>query len=171
MRVIEDSLSRINAISLIHQRLYQSENIRGIKINTYLQELALDIIKNFSSTVQTSTIDLQCHIDNLDMDLEFAIPIGLITAELITNSCKYAFTTITQPKITISLTKQNTDLILVVMDNGIGKEQSLNTSGTSFGSKLIKSLSRKLRAEIAENSSSNGTSIQLKITNFKLYGN
>lgn len=171
MRVIEDSLSRINAISLIHQRLYQSENIRGIKINTYLQELALDIIKNFSSTVQTNTIDLQCHIDNLDMDLEFAIPIGLITAELITNSCKYAFTTITQPKITISLTKQNTDLILVVMDNGIGKEQSVNTSGTSFGTKLIKSLSRKLRAEITENSSPNGTSVQLKITNFKLYGN
>jgi two-component sensor histidine kinase len=171
MRVIEDSLSRINAISLIHQRLYQSENIRGIKINSYLQELAFDIIKNFSSTVQTSSIDLQCHIDDLDMDLESAIPIGLITAELITNSCKYAFTTITQPKITINLTKQNTDLILVVIDNGIGKEQSVNTSGTSFGTKLIKSLSRKLRAEIKENSSSNGTSIQLKITNFKLYGN
>ena len=171
MRVIEDSLSRINAISLIHKRLYQSENIRGIKINSYLQELAFDIIKNFSSTVQTSSIDLQCHIDDLDMDLESAIPIGLITAELITNSCKYAFTTITQPKITINLTKQNTDLILVVIDNGIGKEQSVNTSGTSFGTKLIKSLSRKLRAEITENSSSNGTSIQLKITNFKLYGN
>lgn len=45
MRVIEDSLSRINAISLIHQRLYQSDNIRGIKINTYLQELAFDILK------------------------------------------------------------------------------------------------------------------------------
>jgi two-component sensor histidine kinase len=171
MRVIEDSLSRINAISLIHQRLYQSENIRGIKINTYLQELAFDIIKNFSSTVQISTIDLQCHIEDLDMDLEFAIPIGLITAELITNSCKYAFTTITHPKINISLTKQNTDLVLVVMDNGVGKEQSVNTTGTSFGTKLIKSLSRKLRAEITENSSSNGTSIQLKITNFKLYGN
>lgn len=171
IRVIEDSLSRINAISLIHQRLYQSDNIRGIKINTYLQELAFDILKNFSATVQTNTIDLQCNIDDLDMDLESAIPIGLITAELITNSCKYAFTTITQPKITISLTKQSTDLILAVTDNGIGKQDSVNTSGTTFGTKLIKSLSRKLRAEITENSSPNGTSIQLKITNFKLYGN
>lgn len=171
IRVIEDSLSRINAISLIHQRLYQSENIRGIKINTYLQELAFDIVKNFSSTAQTNPIDLQCHIDDLDMDLESAIPIGLITAELITNSCKYAFNSIPLPKIAISLTKQNTDLILTITDNGIGKEQSANTSGTSFGTKLIKSLSRKLRAEITEDSSSNGTSIQLKITNFKLYGN
>lgn len=47
IQVIEDSLSRINAISLIHQRLYQSDNIRGVKINNYLQELALDILKTF----------------------------------------------------------------------------------------------------------------------------
>ena len=171
IRVIEDSLSRINAISLIHKRLYQSDNIRGIKINTYLQELAFDILKNFSATVNPSSIDLQCNIDDLDMDLESAIPIGLITAELITNSCKYAFINITQPKITISLAKQTTGLILAVTDNGVGKQQSINTSGTAFGTKLIKSLSRKLRAEITENSSSNGTSIQLKITNFKLYDN
>lgn len=171
MRVIEDSLSRINAISLIHQRLYQSENIRGIKINTYLQELAHDILKNFSSSVTTTPIQLTCKVDELNMDLEFAIPIGLITAELITNSCKYAFTGIEKPEINITLNKQNDTLILKVIDNGIGKQAAVNESGTSFGTKLIKSLSRKLRAEIIENSSSTGTSIQLKITNFKLYGN
>jgi two-component sensor histidine kinase len=171
MRVIEDSLSRINAISLIHQRLYQSENIRGIKINTYLQELAHDILKNFSSSVTTTPIQLTCKVDELNMDLEFAIPIGLITAELITNSCKYAFTGIEKPEINITLNKQNDTLILKAIDNGIGKQAAVNESGTSFGTKLIKSLSRKLRAEIIENSSSTGTSIQLKITNFKLYGN
>ena len=171
MRVIEDSLSRINAISLIHQRLYQSENIRGIKINTYLQELAHDILKNFSSSVTTTPIQLTCKVDELNMDLESAIPIGLITAELITNACKYAFTGIEKPEINITLNKQNDTLILKVIDNGVGKQAAVNESGTSFGTKLIKSLSRKLRAEIKENSSPNGTSIQLKITNFKLYGN
>ena len=170
IQIIEDSLSRINAISLIHQRLYQSENIRGIKINTYLQELAVDILKNFSATIQTTPIDLQCNVDDLNIDLESAIPIGLITAELITNSCKYAFLNITQPKINISLEKHDAYLILVVTDNGVGKQDSENKSKTTFGTKLIKSLSRKLRAEILENSSSTGTSIQLKITNFKLYG-
>jgi pentatricopeptide repeat protein len=171
MRVIEDSLSRINAISLIHQRLYQSDNIRGIKINTYLQELAFDILKNFTPTSQSNPIVLQCQIDDLDMDLESAIPIGLITAELITNACKYAFTSIEKPEIKIALNKQNNILILTVTDNGVGKQASVNESGTSFGTKLIKSLSRKLRAEINENSSEKGTVIQLKINNFKLYGN
>ena len=171
MRVIEDSLSRINAISLIHQRLYQSDNIRGIKINTYLQELAIDILKNFTPTLQSNPIVLQCQIDDLDMDLESAIPIGLITAELITNACKYAFTSIEKPKIKIALNKQNNILILTVTDNGVGKQASKNESGTTFGTKLIKSLSRKLRAEINENSSEKGTVIQLKINNFKLYGN
>jgi two-component sensor histidine kinase len=171
MRVIEDSLSRINAISLIHQRLYQSDNIRGIKINTYLQELAFDILKNFTPTSQSNPIVLQCQIDDLDMDLESAIPIGLITAELITNACKYAFTSIEKPEIKIALNKQNNILVLTVTDNGVGKQASVNESGTSFGTKLIKSLSRKLRAEINENSSEKGTVIQLKINNFKLYGN
>ena len=169
MRVIEDSLSRINAISLIHQRLYQSDNIRGIKINTYLQELAFDILKNFSSSVTTTPIQLTCKVDDLNMDLESAIPIGLITAELITNACKYAFTSIEKPEITISLNKQQEALVLIVTDNGVGKEASINASGTSFGTKLIKSLSRKLRADITEETSSKGTSIELKINSFKLY--
>jgi two-component sensor histidine kinase len=171
MRVIEDSLSRINAISLIHQRLYQSDNIRGIKINTYLHELAFDILKNFAPTLQTNPVVLQCDIDDMDMDLESAIPIGLITAELITNACKYAFTSIEKPEIKITLNKQNDILVLTVVDNGIGKQASVNESGTAFGTKLIKSLSRKLRAEMTENFSEKGTEIQLKINNFKLYGN
>lgn len=169
MRVIEDSLSRINAISLIHQRLYQSDNIRGIKINTYLQELAFDIMKNFSSSNTVTPIQLTCKVDGLNMDLESAIPIGLITAELITNSCKYAFTRIEKPEINITLNKQDNALILIVTDNGVGKQATINDSGTSFGTKLIKSLSRKLRAEIIEDTSENGTSIQLKINSFKLY--
>jgi two-component sensor histidine kinase len=74
-------------------------------------------------------------------------------------------------EITISsqLNKRLT-LVLIVTDNGIGKQAIHKQSGTSFGTKLIKSLSRKLRAEITEDSSEKGTSIQLKITNFKLYG-
>lgn len=171
MRVIEDSLNRINAISLIHQRLYQSDNIRGIKINTYLQELAIDIVKNFSSSVKTNSIVLKYNIDDLNMDLETAIPIGLITAELITNSCKYAFTNIVQPQIEIELTKTDSALLLSISDNGVGKGSSKMNTGTSFGTKLIKSLSRKLRAEIIENSSEKGTSITLKINSFKIYGN
>ena len=169
MRVIEDSLSRINAISLIHQRLYQSDNIRGIKINTYLQELAFDILKNFSSSVTTTPIQLTSKVDDLNMDLESAIPIGLITAELITNACKYAFLSIEKPEITITLNKQQDALVLIVTDNGIGKQATVNESGTTFGTKLIKSLSRKLRAEITEDTSEKGTSIQLKINSFKLY--
>lgn len=169
MRVIEDSLSRINAISLLHQRLYQSDNIRGIKINTYLQELAFDILKNFSSSVTTTPIQLTCKVDDLNMDLESAIPIGLITAELITNACKYAFLSIEKPEITITLNKQQDALVLIVTDNGVGKQAAVNESGTSFGTKLIKSLSRKLRAEIIEDTSNKGTSIQLKINSFKLY--
>lgn len=168
-QIIEDSLSRINAISLIHQRLYQSDNIRGVKINTYLDELTTDIITNFTSESQHK-IQISFNVDDLDMDLESAIPIGLITAELVTNACKYAFKDKANATINIQLHKQDTWLNLSVADNGIGK--SANTiNANSFGTKLIKSLSRKLRAELNEQSSEHGTIIYLKITNFKLYGN
>lgn len=165
-RVIEDSLNRISAISLIHQRLYQTENIRGIKIDSYLRELCNDLIQNFSSN-NTTKITPNYNIENLVLDLETAIPIGLISAELVTNACKYAFNNISNPQITISLKIDEQKMILKVSDNGTGKLNQ-QTSGTSFGTKLIKSLSRKLKAEIFENSS-NGTEVILTINQFKIY--
>ena len=165
-RVIEDSLNRISAISLIHQRLYQTENIRGIKIDSYLRELCNDLIQNFSSN-STNKITPNYNIENLVLDLETAIPIGLISAELVTNACKYAFNNISNPQITISLKIDEQKMTLKVSDNGTGKLNH-QTSGTSFGTKLIKSLSRKLKAEISENSS-NGTEVILIINQFKIY--
>lgn len=166
IRVIEDSLNRINAICLIHQRLYQTDNIRGIKIDSYLKELCNDLIHNFSSK-SNAEIVTRYAIDTLILDLETAIPIGLISAELVTNACKYAFKNCQRPVLSIELKQENNKLILTIADNGIGKSNQ-SDAGTSFGTKLIKSLSRKLKAEIKEEVS-NGTRITLIIHQFKLY--
>lgn len=165
IRVIQDSLNRISAISLIHQRLYQSDNIRGIKITTYIHELAFDMARNFN---HTPPIELTCDIDDLNMDLETAIPIGLIVSELITNSCKYAFTGVSHPTLKISLKRASESLNLKVSDNGVGKGNATQSGGSAFGTKLINSLCRKLRAELQEDVAA-GTHVSIKITNFKLY--
>ncbi|MBI3519329.1 MAG: tetratricopeptide repeat protein, partial [Bacteroidetes bacterium] len=166
LRVIEDSLNRISAISLIHQRLYQTENIRGIKIDSYLKELCHDLIQNFASKINAAII-LKYNIEDVVLDLETAIPVGLISAELVTNACKYAFEGIQNPSIIIGLNIENKKMILRVKDNGIGKS-SHQINQTSFGTKLIKSLSRKLKADIQENIS-NGTEVILTINQFKIY--
>ncbi len=147
IRAIEDSLNRISAISLIHQRLYQTENIRGIKIDSYLKELCNDLIQNFSIKSNAGIIP-KYNIEDLILDLETAIPIGLISAELVTNSCKYAFENIVNPTVQVELKIENEKMILRVADNGVGKLNQTNSA--SFGTKLIRSLSRKLKADIQE---------------------
>lgn len=165
-RALEDSLNRINAISLIHQRLYQTENIRGIKIDSYLKELCNDLVGNFSAKDKPG-IQISYQIADLVLDLETAIPVGLITAELVINACKYAFGETERPVISLSLAQKDQTLVLSIADNGIGKA-AYTSVGTSFGTKLIKSLSRKLRAEITENNDQ-GTAVTLTIHQFKSY--
>jgi two-component system, sensor histidine kinase PdtaS len=165
IQLIEDSLNRINAISMIHQRLYQSDNIHSVYIRSYLDELVQDIIYHFTSD-QKQGIELHSEYDELNLDIETALPIGLIVAELVTNSCKYAFGKQIHPKLYIGLKEAKNQLVLTVSDNGVGKASS--NSGTNFGTKLIQSMSKKLQANLIETDSEEGLKVELFISNYKL---
>lgn len=165
IQLIEDSLNRINAISTIHQKLYQSDNMHAVHIRSYLDELVQDIIRHFT-TDQKQGIEFHSEYDDLSLDIETALPIGLIVAELITNSCKYAFREQEHPELSISLKEVEDQLVLTVSDNGIGK---MNVgSGTNFGTKLIQSMARKLKANLVETDSDQGLKVELFISNYKL---
>lgn len=166
VKLIEDSLNRINAISMIHQKLYQSENIRAVHIRSYLDELVQDLIRHFTND-HKQPIELHSDCDDLNMDIETALPIGLIVAELITNSCKYAFNEEIKPELYIRLKEDKDQLVLTVSDNGTGK--TTTGSGTNFGTKLIQSMSRKLKARVVETNSEHGLKVELFISNYKIY--
>lgn len=165
IQLIEDSLNRINAISMIHQKLYQSDNMHAVHIRSYLDELVQDIIRHFT-TDRKQGIEVNSEYDDLSLDIETALPIGLIVAELITNSCKYAFGNQDHPKIYIRLKEKDNQLVLTVSDNGVGKTNA--GSGTNFGTKLIQSMSRKLNANLVETDSDQGLKVELFISNYKL---
>nr|WP_294859016.1 tetratricopeptide repeat protein [uncultured Fluviicola sp.] len=165
IQLIEDSLNRINAISTIHQKLYQSDNMNAVRIRSYLDELVLDIIRHFSAD-RKQGIELHSEYDDLSLDIETALPIGLIVAELVTNSCKYAFGNQIHPELQISLKEVGDRLVLTVSDNGIGKTNA--GSGTNFGTKLIRSMARKLKADLVETNSDQGLKVELFISNYKL---
>jgi two-component sensor histidine kinase len=166
IQLISDSLNRINAISMIHQKLYQSDNMHAVHIRSYLDELVQDITHHFTSD-QKQGIELHSEYDDLSLDIETALPIGLIVAELITNSCKYAFGQQKDPKFYIRLKEEENQLVLTVSDNGAGKTNA--GSGTNFGTKLIESMSRKLKANLVETNSDQGLKVELFISNYKIY--
>lgn len=166
VRLIEDSLNRINAISMIHQNLYQSENIRAVNIRSYLDELVHDLVRHFMNDHKRA-IELHSDYEDLNLDIETALPLGLIVAELVTNSCKYAFDTQIKPELYIRLKEEANQLVLTVSDNGTGKKDT--GSGTHFGTKLIRSMSRKLNATMLETNSETGLKVELFISNYKIY--
>ena len=146
LKAIESSQHRIYAMSLIHQKLYQSENVKTIDMSLYLPEFAKYLNDSFGTERQ---IRFQMDIDPLMLGVSQAIPIALIVNEAITNSIKYAFPGASNGVIGISMHKTQQEIMLVVTDNGIGIDPVIAaTPQESLGLKLMKGLSEDLHASI-----------------------
>ena len=104
----------------------------------------------------------------MNLDVDTVIPLGLIVNELISNSLKYAFPEERLGKILVRLDRQEEILLLSVKDDGIGiSEQGKEKMTTSFGYKLINAFTQQLEAEMMVDSS-DGTSVEFKISNFEV---
>jgi two-component sensor histidine kinase len=146
LRAIENSQHRIYAMSLIHQKLYQSEDIKSIDMGVYLPEFIRYLSDSFSVM---DTIGFRLDIEPLKLGVSQAIPLGLIINEAVTNSIKYAFPVKMSGVITIRLHRTGERIKLVVADNGIGmpagiKDAELN----SLGIELMKGLTKDINGEI-----------------------
>ncbi|MEZ4856407.1 MAG: histidine kinase dimerization/phosphoacceptor domain -containing protein [Gelidibacter sp.] len=156
------SQNRVQSMGIIHQKLYQGENLGSIEMKDYFINLGEGILDTFNAE---NKVKIECAMDNLELDIDTAVPIGLIVNELLTNALKYAFPKDTKGNIQISLSKPNPEtLTLKVVDNGIGKTQGLAPKGTGFGSQLVMLLTQQLNGNMKEDNK-NGTAISF---NFKL---
>ncbi len=162
---VKDGQIRVKSMALIHQKLYQKDNLTGVEVSDYINDLAVSIFQ--SHNVNNEDIELKINSDKMILDIDTITPIGIIINELIVNILKHAFDkTIKNPKISISLTKKQNTLELKVADNGKGIDLTKRRK-KSFGMKLIKSLSRKLKADL-EISNKNGTLVKLSIKRFSI---
>ena len=126
----------------------------------YLLNLSESILDSFGAE---GKVKLELAMENLDLDIDTAVPLGLIINELITNTIKYAFPNNQNGTLTIKLEKQkDNNLHLVVSDNGVGK--SGITQGTGFGGQLISLLTNQLNGTMTEEIK-NGTTV---IFDFKM---
>lgn len=158
-QAITESQQRIQAMSLVHQRLYQSEDLSAINMVDYIHEL-IDCLKDSLHTGRTIQFSLQ--IDPVHLNVTNCIPIGLILNEAVTNAIKHAFPD-KEGRIEISLKRMDQDhFLLIVRDNGIGLPTTFDgRKQASMGMKLMQGLSDDLDATFQINSN-NGTEISLE---------
>jgi len=147
LTVIQESQNRIFSISLIHQKLYQDENITGIAIDTYIKELTVHLANSFGAA---NKVRFKILAEKLLLDVAQAVPLGLIMNEAITNSMKYAFPGDQLGQITIVLRQEADDwLVLELQDNGVGIPADYDLyNSTTLGMSLITGLSEQLNADL-----------------------
>jgi two-component sensor histidine kinase len=128
---------RVQAISLVHQMLYTSQDLSRISIKEYILELASLILTSFG--IPEDRVTVHMNIEDQYFLLDTAIPFGLLLNELMINSLKYAFPNGRKGIITINLTKKNSDKnILEYSDNGVGVPDEFDfRNQNTLGLKLI----------------------------------
>lgn len=147
---ILDSQSRVKSMSLIHQKLYRGDNLAAVKMKNYFETLSDSLVDAYAEDFENVEVNLE--MNNIELDVDHAIPLGLITNELITNSLKYAFPDKRPGVINIHLDRDQERLVLEVSDNGVGpgKAASSDEFAGGFGSELVEMLTQQLRGTLEQ---------------------
>lgn len=134
-----ESINRVLTMALIHEKIYQSEELSNVDLEQYFKSLSQDLISSYQ--VETP-VEIDLHFDIKRVGLTSIVPLALIFNELFSNSIKHAFKDHHKPKIRVGLIKLTNDKVLFeYQDNGIWKTEN---STSSFGLELIESLTEQL---------------------------
>lgn len=169
--ILRDSQNRIASIALVHEKLYRSEDLANINFAQYIPDLTTHLFDSYN--VSSASVQLNIQVDDVSLDIETAIPCGLIINELVSNALKYAFPDNRQGEIKLRLyqeckfcleQQQQQTLILIIRDNGIGLPQDFNSNKTkTLGITLVYGLVKQLRGSIEINSQQ-GTEFKISFT-------
>jgi two-component sensor histidine kinase len=159
---LNDAYSRVQAMSLIHEQIYQSESLSDLDFGEYVRALSQRLFATYC--VDPSRIGIELSVEPVRIDMQRAIPCGLILSELFSNALKYAFPDERSGMIRVSLRRMLAGRMeLAVEDNGCGLPADLDWQTTpSLGMQVVRTLSRQLRAEVSVRSGSDGTSFRFR---------
>jgi PAS domain S-box-containing protein len=159
--LLKNSQDRIRSMSLIHELLYQTKDFSTINFSEYIRSIATNLFQSYN---QNRLVNLVLELEPVFLDLDSAIPCGLIINELITNSLKYAYNTDDEGDVRINLTLTNNIVIIIIEDTGKGFPTTIDFRETeSLGMQLVISLTDQIDGEIKmENSQGTRFEIQFK---------
>ncbi|AXV39904.1 MAG: hypothetical protein CIT02_06060 [Methanobacterium sp. BAmetb5] len=149
--VLRDSQRRVKSMAMVHENLYLAGDLSHIKFKEYTEKLVSDIFSTYNR--KTDDIKFILNMVGIELNMETAIPLGLIINELVTNSLKFAFPE-NEGSISIELENNNGKFVLSVADDGIGLPPDFDLNKTySLGLRLVKNLVIQLDGEITLDSS------------------
>ena len=162
--MFRESQERIRSMALIHEKLYQSKEFGNIDFDGYLRTLINDLFISYGAS--PDKISIKIKTNDLSLELDYAIPCGLITNELVSNSLKYAFPGDGKGEINIKLRSvAENEMELTVSDNGIGIPEEFDFRTTeSLGLDLVKVLTEHQLQGRIELNRTGGTSFSIRFT-------
>ena len=161
LSAIRTGKARVQAMSILHQNLYSNEDLKAIRIQDYFEDLG----QNLFDTYQVGDKDIRfiSHVNDISLDVDLVIPIGLIVNELMSNALKHAFSEQEEGYVSLSISQLDDQLLVEVQDNGKGLPfKSLPEKSDSLGALLIKSFCKKINARL-EIQNAVGTTFRLHI--------
>lgn len=146
---IEDAMSRVRSMSLIHQDLYHRPGLTSVDMGAYMTKLTNALLRSHG---MEQRIDAHVEVGTLELDVEPAVTLGLVANELITNALKHAFPGDRSGALWITLTEEGEEIRLEVRDNGIGFEPGAVTiakEGAASGVDIVHAMAGALQAELS----------------------
>jgi PAS domain S-box-containing protein len=157
--VLKESQNRVKSMAIVHEKLYQSKDLTHIKFYDYIQRLVLVLFSSYGIT--EDQIKPVINVEDLMLNIETAVPFGLIISELISNSLKYAFPERKKGELKLSLKKPDDTYELIISDDGIGFPEDLDYKKTdSLGLRLVNILVGQIDGTISMNTN-HGTEFKI----------
>jgi len=158
---------RINSMSVIHEMLYKSDDISKIRYADYLEKLVSGLVQSMKGDV--NNISLKFDIPDIELNIDTAIPLGLLITEVVTNSLKYGIPESNKGEITISLVENTKpEFTLCIADDGVGFSNDINfETSSTLGLILMYKLALQLKGNITKTPAEKGTEY---ILNFQEIG-
>jgi len=155
--------NRINSMAIVHEMLYQSEFLAQINYDEYLKKLALSLLASMKG--KDSNVTFNFNVNQIQLNIDTAIPLGLLINELLTNALKYAFPNGQKGEVHLSIKQVSDDYELIISDNGVGYsfDGDLDKLKT-LGMRLVHSLVEQLEGTIVQENR-NGTSYFITFKN------
>ena len=159
IEAFKESQNRVISMALVHEELYRSQDMESIDFSDYLMKLVNEL--SYSYAVNKEFIKIRMNVDPTFLDMDTAIPLGMIVNELVSNSFKHAFKQEKEGEIYVNLSFENKKLTLIVGDNGAGFPENINFKETdSLGLQLVTTLTSQIDG-IIELDRSKGTEFRI----------
>ncbi len=159
VEALKVSKNRVHSMALIHRDLYQHDHLGGVNTRVYFDKMLNNLLLSYQ--IQQELIALQTDIEDIWLDVDTMIPLGLVVNELISNALKHAFSEGKHGLIHFHLSEHNDILSVIVKDNGRGMEAEKEER--NFGRSLIQAFAKKLDAQVyTENAQGYSVTLQIK---------